>query len=283
MSSIITELLSQPLGAPESTKQVIDRLPKTGDANATSHAHQDHATSFDYLDHYEKDAEAFDYYAPVTDAATEHEHRRLHETILRELPTTAQSVLDIGCGNAWAAAALTARGKSVVSFDIASQNLRKALQKVPHPNHFAVRGDVLQLPFKAASFDAVISAEVIEHVPHLQGYLDNIIRVLKPGGRAVITTPYDEKIQYSLCIHCNRQTPLHAHIHSFREDSLNRYLAGRDDVTYRAYGMANKALVLLRTHPLLNPLPYRAWSVVDRLANRVIRKPGRLIFVLDKR
>ena len=264
------------------TNGVIDRLPTAAAAGSGSRAHTAHGSDFDYLDHYEKDAEVFDYFAPYEDAATVHENRRLHETILREIPASAASVLDIGCGNAWLAEALTPRGLAVVSFDIASKNLKRALTRVPSENHYAVRGDVLALPFEANSFDTVVSSEVIEHVPHLKGYLDNIIRVLKPGGRAVITTPYDEKIQYSLCIHCNRQTPLHAHIHSFREDSLDKLMLRHPTVSLRAYTTSNKALLYARGHKVLGGLGYDAWRAVDSLANWVVNKPARLVFVLTK-
>ena len=278
----INDALIRPAAGGDAPRRVVDRLPVSGVAEAGSTAHTAHQSEFDYLGHYERDAEVFDYFAPYEDAATRHENRRLHETILKEVPPAAHSVLDIGCGNAWAARALTATGTAVVSFDIASRNLEQALERVPSPRHYAVRGDVLALPFTDNSFDAVISSEVIEHVPHLAGYLANIIRVLKPGGRAVITTPYDEKIQYSLCVHCNRQTPLHAHIHSFRENSLDELLVQHPDVTCRAYTTSNKALLYARGHYLLAPLPYPAWRAVDSLANWLINRPARLVFVLDK-
>lgn len=276
------DFLKQPLREQESHKAPIDRLPVAGHAGATSEANEAHGTAFDYLDHYEQDAEIFDYFETPADPATRHENQRLHETILREIPASARLVLDIGCGNAWLAEALTARGIHVVSFDIATANLRKALAKVPAGNHYAVRGDVLDLPFRAGSFDAIVSSEVIEHVPHLQGYLDNILQALKPGGRAIITTPYNEKIQYSLCIHCNRQTPLHAHIHSFTESSLDKLLAKHPAVKLTAYTTSNKALLFLQTHKLLRHLPHTGWRGIDRLANTVLNKPSRLLYLLDK-
>ncbi|OAV42649.1 bifunctional 2-polyprenyl-6-hydroxyphenol methylase/3-demethylubiquinol 3-O-methyltransferase UbiG [Lewinella sp. 4G2] len=282
MSFSINDVLLRPTDGKDANGQVIDRLPSAGHQEATSDAHQVHKSEFDYLDHYEQDARVFDYFETPADAATVHENHRLHETILREVPSGVQSVLDVGCGNAWVAEALTARGINVVSFDIATANLKKALEKVPAENHYAVRGDVLDLPFLAGSFDVVISSEVIEHVPHLAGYLDNIIRVLKPGGRAILTTPYDEKIQYSLCIHCNRMTPLHAHLHSFKEHSLDTLLQAHSNVKLNATTLSNKGLLFLKTHKVLRHLPYSGWRTVDRLANTIIPKPSRLVYVLDK-
>src|SRR5690606_26128029 len=46
------------------------------------------------------------------------------------------------------------------------------------------------LPFKDASFDCVISSEVIEHIPDEDGKLiDELTRILKPGGTLVLGTP----------------------------------------------------------------------------------------------
>lgn len=240
--------------------------------------------SFDYLDHYAKDADFFDYFALPADAATLHENLRLHETILRQLPKTAATILDLGCGGAWLARATLPLGHRIVSFDAAGQNTAQALRNNPSPRHFAVTGDALSLPFKTNAFDVVVSAEVIEHVAEVKAYLDGIVRVLKPGGRAIISTPYDETIQHSLCIHCNRPTPLHAHAHlrSFREDSLNKYVTSRGDIRVRTIVFSSKVLLLLRTHVLLKHLPHRAWRLVDKLANKVINKPSRLVYVIDK-
>jgi len=258
-------------------------LPEFAVAKATDSPHAHHGTDFEYLDHYTKDAEVFDYFETPADPATVHENRRLHEAILREVPGKQLRVLDVGCGGAWLAAAAIPNQEIVVSFDVAHQNTTEARRRLPADNHFAVTGDVYQLPFKADVFDVVVSAEVIEHVPDVSGYLDSLLRVVKPGGRAIVSTPYDEKIQYSLCIHCNRVTPLHAHLRSFKEGTLDNYLTQRSDkVTCRPIVLSSKVLLLLRTHVVLKYLPYSLWRLVDRLANRIIRKPSRLIYVLQK-
>jgi len=46
--------------------------------------------------------------------------------------------------------------------------------------------DAASLPFDDASFDAVVSTQVYEYVPDMDGALAEIVRVLKPGGRVVI-------------------------------------------------------------------------------------------------
>ncbi|WP_324273399.1 class I SAM-dependent methyltransferase [Blastococcus brunescens] len=52
-----------------------------------------------------------------------------------------------------------------------------------------VRGDLLHLPFPDASVDRVMASEVLEHIPDDVPAMAEIFRVLKPGGRMVVTVP----------------------------------------------------------------------------------------------
>jgi SAM-dependent methyltransferase len=65
-----------------------------------------------------------------------------------------------------------------------------------HPEHFRARTlacravpESGRLPFGDAFFDAVVSIEVIEHVEDQFAFLHELVRVTKPGGRVVVTTP----------------------------------------------------------------------------------------------
>ena len=53
----------------------------------------------------------------------------------------------------------------------------------------AVSGDATAMPFPDGSFDKVIAAEVLEHIPADQAAMDEIARVLRPGGLAAVTVP----------------------------------------------------------------------------------------------
>lgn len=95
-------------------------------------------------------------------------------------------LLDAGCGTGWFSREAKERGASVVSLDLGIDLLNQVRQKCETIN---VVGDTLQLPFSKGTFDIVISTEVIEHTIDPKKAINEIYRVLKPGGTVVLTTP----------------------------------------------------------------------------------------------
>ncbi|MFJ8802635.1 class I SAM-dependent methyltransferase [Streptomyces sp. NPDC102487] len=101
----------------------------------------------------------------------------------------ARTVLDIGCGDGTAArtAAALLAGHRVVGVDWSQDALRRARTRVP----YTVRGELTGggLPFARESADAVLFSEVVEHLVDPDGALDEIRRVLRPGGHLMLSTP----------------------------------------------------------------------------------------------
>jgi SAM-dependent methyltransferase len=64
----------------------------------------------------------------------------------------------------------------------------------------AVRGDAYRLPFADATFDVVVAAEILEHLPADTTAMAELARVLKPGGRLAVTVPrwLPEKVCWAL-------------------------------------------------------------------------------------
>jgi SAM-dependent methyltransferase len=100
----------------------------------------------------------------------------------------ASKVLDVGCGQGWQLAALSGLERWGVEMD--TRALAVARQAVPDATFVHQTG--ADLPFPDASFDAVILAEVIEHVgqANKQTVIDEIHRVLTHRGVLVMTAPY---------------------------------------------------------------------------------------------
>jgi SAM-dependent methyltransferase len=114
--------------------------------------------------------------------------------VFQSLDGVAGPVLDVGCCHSRLPIALASRGFPVVGVDVEPYPYR-------HPHLRAVRGDVMRLPFATGSFGAVLAVSVVEHIG-LGHYRDplagagdraavsEIARVLRPGGRALVTVPF---------------------------------------------------------------------------------------------
>ena len=237
---------------------------------------------FQYKEHYQNDAETYDYFKVSENPVEREEHNRLHQHILSEIPKYASWILDTGCGGGWLANALKQKNKQVISMDISDINPIKAIKNNPYPTHSGLVADVYELPVKEAPIDCIVASEIIEHVSDPKRFIDALFTALKPGGRIIITTPYNERIMASLCIHCNRLTPHNAHLHSFTEASIARYLPGR--VTkYKTRVFNNKILVRLGIQRLFGFLPLMLWQGMDNLANAASKKRAyRLMLVIEK-
>jgi len=102
-------------------------------------------------------------------------------------PLHDQVVLDLGCGPGWYSVALKRAGASVVSLDLGREDVEAAKGR----GVAAFVGDGQDLPFSKSSLDAVFCSNLLEHVPEPLKVIDEIARVLKPGGWAWISwTPW---------------------------------------------------------------------------------------------
>jgi SAM-dependent methyltransferase len=98
----------------------------------------------------------------------------------------ARRVLDLGCGEGQIARLVARSGgaERVVGVDTSSAQLAEAARRAGGPAY--ARAPAGALPLAPGSFDAVVTCLVLEHLPDLDGALDEVARVLRPGGRFVI-------------------------------------------------------------------------------------------------
>ena len=103
-------------------------------------------------------------------------------------PVAGRAVLDLGCGTGRHALWLAAAGARVTAVDFSEGMLAEARRK---PGAEAVRfvmHDLHErLPFPSGSFDRIVSGLVLEHMRELDGFFGEARRMLKPGGRAVVS------------------------------------------------------------------------------------------------
>ena len=92
-----------------------------------------------------------------------------------------ERVLDLACGTGDIAFAAAAHGARVVGLDITHRMLQLAAQK--SGSVALVAGDMTSLPFTPRTFDLVTTGYGLRNVPDLTIAIDEIVRVLRPGGR----------------------------------------------------------------------------------------------------
>jgi ubiquinone/menaquinone biosynthesis C-methylase UbiE len=97
-------------------------------------------------------------------------------------------VLDLGCGTGRHAIWLAAAGARVTALDFSEGMLEQARQKPEAAGVTFVAHDFHDpLPFPPGAFDLVVSGLVLEHVRHLDPFFGETRRVLRAGGRAVVS------------------------------------------------------------------------------------------------
>jgi demethylmenaquinone methyltransferase/2-methoxy-6-polyprenyl-1,4-benzoquinol methylase len=196
----------------------------------------------------------FDRIAPVYDVMnrvmTAGLDQRWRRKTVRAVVRPGDRVLDAACGTGDLAILAAKQGANVTGLDFSEQMLVRARRKAPGLEW--LQGDLLELPFPDGSFDAATVGFGIRNVADLQGGIDELRRVLKPGGRLAIleiTQPRGAlRIFYSLWF--DRIVPLLGKVlpggaaYSYLPASVKRFpgpdalaaqLTGFDDVDYRLF------------------------------------------------
>lgn len=107
-----------------------------------------------------------------------------------------RAVLDVACGEGYGSALLARRAARVVGADIAPGAIAHARARYAgQANLEFCEADCAALPFGDASFDVVVSLETIEHIARQEAFLDEVRRVLRADGLAVLSCP--NKAEYT--------------------------------------------------------------------------------------
>jgi SAM-dependent methyltransferase len=114
--------------------------------------------------------------------------RRHEAAYLALLPHCAgATVLEAGCGEGYGAALIAGRAARVLALDYDEPTVRHVTRRYPQVG--TVRGNLAFLPLRSSIVDVVANLQVLEHLWDQGGFLAECHRVLRPGGRLLVTTP----------------------------------------------------------------------------------------------
>jgi len=141
-----------------------------------------------------------------------------------------ERVLNIGVGDGSFEAAAVARGAEVYSVDPSEDAIARVRERLSLGDRARV-GFGQELPFEDDTMDTVVVSEVLEHLDDeiLRGTLDEIRRVLRPGGRVLGTVPAREDLQRNrvVCPHCGEHFHRWGHAQTFDVGSMRTLLSQR--------------------------------------------------------
>ncbi|CAE7205037.1 rebM [Symbiodinium microadriaticum] len=172
-------------------------------------------------------------------------------------------VLDLGCGpGRHLHAAFTKADCHVVGVDLGFDDLKQARDAfwdaygtppAEHQRWSVSVGNALTLPFPDGSFDKIICSEVLEHIPDYQGALDEINRILKPGGVFACSVPRYGPEWVCWALSQDYQQEPGGHVRIFRDTELQA------DIEKRGYSFFGKHWA----HALHSPYWWLRCAVYD--------------------
>jgi ubiquinone/menaquinone biosynthesis C-methylase UbiE len=115
-------------------------------------------------------------------------HQRLLKAYYLAQPFVKGDLLEVGCGEGRGVELLAPKCNSYVAIDKIGEVINELQEKHPEVNFIHTSVPPFKV-LKGNTFDVVVSFQVIEHIQEDRYFLEEIYRVLKPGGMALITTP----------------------------------------------------------------------------------------------
>jgi 2-polyprenyl-3-methyl-5-hydroxy-6-metoxy-1,4-benzoquinol methylase len=146
-------------------------------------------------------------------------------------------VADIACGTGYGTQMLAKAGaQSVHGMDLSEEAVDFCRENYNTPNvTYSVANAQKLAAIGNSEFDLVVSFETIEHLPGVEAYLDEMVRILRPGGRFLVSTP-DRRIASVMYRFFGRPANKH-HVREYTEGELLNLLSTRFQIE-ATYGQA---------------------------------------------
>ena len=201
-------------------------------------------------------------------------HQRLLQAYYLAKDYIQGDVLEIGCGEGRGLALLAPNATSYTALDKIGEVIERLGKQYPNVKFIQTNIPPLK-DLKDNSFDVVISFQVIEHIRKDKAYLKEIHRVLKPGGKAIITTPNIKKTLSRNPWHIREYTAdqLKNLASQFFDHVEMKGVAGNEKVM-EYYEMNKKSVQKITRYDILNfqyLLPRFALKIPYEILNRMNR------------
>lgn len=140
------------------------------------------------------------------------EHITRYESVVDLLKD--KEVLDIASGSGYGSAILAEKAKKIYGVDVDADSVAYARKNYKKDNVEFIEGSAEAIPLDDNSVDVVVTFETIEHIQDYKKFLDEIKRVLRPDGFAIVSTPNDIEFPEGN----------HFHLHEFKQKELDDLL-----------------------------------------------------------
>jgi ubiquinone/menaquinone biosynthesis C-methylase UbiE len=182
------------------------------------------------------------------------------------------AVADFGCGDGPLFAALVKGGyigpqRPVFAVDLAEERLARVVDRFDFIRPILGAADK-KIPIEQGSLDFVISTMVMEHVEDERAYLNQISRVLRPGGRAYITTVFKREWAWYFRKRGGESVLDITHLREYTDLEAFRKLIMRDGFFAKILDLQ----IVPMWFPLLDPILFRLSPRSTPLV-RILRSP----------
>jgi hypothetical protein len=154
--------------------------------------------------------------------------------LISMMPSACSNALDIGARDGYLSVRMTEHFDSVTALDLSTPD-------VQHEKIQILQGDVTALNLPDSSFDIVVCAEVLEHIPPelLMRACQEIVRVSKKW--VLIGVPFQQDIRFGAtrCPSCGKTNPPWGHVNAFSTDKLTKLFSSLSVHTISNVGVSN--------------------------------------------
>jgi ubiquinone/menaquinone biosynthesis C-methylase UbiE len=159
----------------------------------------------------------------------------VQEKVYRYGSYAAQRVLDVGCGNGYVLSRYAKGRANVVGVDLTWTGVSLSGQRFRLQNLSGqfLQGNAETLPFHDESFDLVTSMGVLHHVPSMEKAINEIHRVLRPGGEFVIMVYHRNSFYNRVAFPLYRK--FHSKFRGMSAEDMVRHVDGKENPLGRVY------------------------------------------------